>query len=71
MSISASARERLETIEIFLGEADADFAIDRLLAELRTTVIPDLRCLPRNGPASSRASVSVRRSAGPTGKPER
>ncbi|ODU99192.1 MAG: hypothetical protein ABT20_17290 [Rubrivivax sp. SCN 70-15] len=49
MSISANFRERLETIEVFLGEADADFAIDRLLAELRTTVIPNLRRLPRIG----------------------
>lgn len=41
--------ERLESIEAFLTEADAGFAFDDLLAELRATVIPNLRRFPRLG----------------------
>jgi hypothetical protein len=41
--------ERLESIEAFLVEADAGFAFDDLLAEIRATVIPNLRRFPRIG----------------------
>ena len=36
-------------VEAFLVEADARFAFDDLLAELRATVIPNLRRFPRMG----------------------
>lgn len=49
VELTASFLARLETIESFLTEADAAFAFDRLLAELRTTVIPNLRRFPRMG----------------------
>jgi plasmid stabilization system protein ParE len=49
VELTASFLERLEAIEAFLGEADAAFAFDTLLAELRTTVIPNLRRFPRIG----------------------
>jgi plasmid stabilization system protein ParE len=49
VELTASFLERLEAIEAFLAEADAAFAFDRLLAELRTTVIPNLRRFPRIG----------------------
>jgi plasmid stabilization system protein ParE len=49
LELTASFQERLEAIEAFLGEADAAFAFDRLLAELRATVIPNLRRFPRMG----------------------
>ena len=49
VELTASSLERLEAIEAFLGEADAAFAFDRLLAELRATVIPNLRRFPRMG----------------------
>jgi len=45
----ASFLERLDAIEAFLLEADAGFAFDDLLAELRATVIPNLRRFPRIG----------------------
>lgn len=41
--------ERLQSIEVFLTEANAAFAYDDLLAELRDTVIPNLRRFPRIG----------------------
>ncbi len=40
---------RLESIEVFLMEADAAFAYDRLLGEILDTVIPNLRRFPRIG----------------------
>lgn len=46
VELTASFLERLEVIESFLTEADA---YDRLLAELRATVIPNLRRFPRIG----------------------
>jgi len=49
VELTASFRGRLEAIEAFLAEADATFAFDRLLTELRTTVIPNLRRFPRIG----------------------
>lgn len=47
--LTASFLQRLDAIEAFLLEADAGFAFDDLLAELRATVIPDLRRFPRIG----------------------
>ncbi len=49
VELTASFLERLAAIEAFLGEADAAFAYDRLLDELRTTVVPNLRRFPRIG----------------------
>ncbi len=49
VGLTASFLERLDAIEAFLLQADAGFAFDVLLAELRTTVIPNLRRFPRIG----------------------
>lgn len=49
VELTASFVERLAAIEVFLGEADAAFAFDKLLAELRSAVIPNLRRFPRLG----------------------
>lgn len=49
VELTASFLERLDAIEAFLLEADAGFAFDALLAELRATVIPNLRRFPRIG----------------------
>ncbi|MDO9604357.1 type II toxin-antitoxin system RelE/ParE family toxin [Hydrogenophaga sp.] len=49
VELTASFLERLDAIEAFLIEADAGFAYDGLLAELRATVIPNLRRFPRIG----------------------
>jgi hypothetical protein len=49
VELTASFLERLATIEAFLSEADAAFAYDRLLDELRATVVPNLRRFPRIG----------------------
>ena len=49
VELTASFVERLEAIEAFLTPADAAFAYDQLLAELRATVIPNLRGFPRIG----------------------
>jgi len=49
VELTASFMERLDAIEAFLLEADAGFAFDALLAELRATVIPNLRRFPRIG----------------------
>ena len=49
VELTASFLERLDAIEAFLAEADAGFAFDGLLAELRATVIPNLRRFPRMG----------------------
>ncbi|MFC5609508.1 type II toxin-antitoxin system RelE/ParE family toxin [Variovorax soli] len=51
VELTASFIERLESIETFLAEADAPFAYDALLDELRATVIPNLRHFPRIGRA--------------------
>lgn len=40
---------RLESIQDFLTGADAGFAFDALLAELRATVLPNLARFPRIG----------------------
>ena len=49
VDLTPSFLERLAAIESFLTEADAAFAYDSLLDELRTTVIPNLQRFPRIG----------------------
>ncbi|MDQ1315666.1 MAG: hypothetical protein QG662_1775 [Pseudomonadota bacterium] len=49
VELTAGFLECLDDIEAFLLEADAGFAFDDLLAELRTAVIPSLRRFPRIG----------------------
>ena len=49
VELTASFLARLDAIEAFLTEADAAFAFDDLLAELRATVIPNLGRFPRMG----------------------
>ena len=49
VELAANFLERLETLEAFLVEADAGVAFDRLLAELRTMVVPNLARFPRIG----------------------
>ena len=49
VELTAGFLERLDAIEVFLVEADAGFAFDTLLVELRATVIPNLRRFPRIG----------------------
>jgi plasmid stabilization system protein ParE len=46
---TASFVERLDSIEQFLGEAGAGFAFDKLVKELRVTVLPNLSRFPRMG----------------------
>ena len=75
VELTASFRERLDAIEAFLMEADAGFAFDDLLAELRATVIPNLRRFPRigrrylaNPPQSAEALAQL--AALPAGAPD-
>ena len=49
VELTASFLKRLNSIEAFLAEADAAFAYDDLLAELRATVFPNLARFPRIG----------------------
>jgi plasmid stabilization system protein ParE len=49
VELTASFLARLDAIEVFLTAADAAFAYDTLLAELRGTIIPNLRRFPRIG----------------------
>lgn len=49
VELTASFLERLDAIEAFLTEADAAFAFDDLLAELRATVFPNLARFSRIG----------------------
>ncbi len=49
VELTASFLERLAAIEAFLTEADAASTYERLLDELRATVIPNLRRFPRIG----------------------
>lgn len=49
VELTASFLERLNAIDAFLVEADAGLAFDDLLAEIRATVIPNLRRFPRMG----------------------
>ena len=75
VELTASFLERLDAVEAFLVEADAGFAIDDLLAELRATVIPNLRRFPRigrrylaNPPQSAEALAQL--AALPAGAPD-
>lgn len=75
VELTASFLQRLDAIEAFLVEADAGFAFDALLAELRTTVIPNLRRFPRigrrylaNPPQSAEALAQL--ASLPAGAPE-
>lgn len=75
VELSASFLERLDAIEAFLVKADAGFAFDALLAELRATVIPNLQRFPRIGrryldhpPQSAEALAQL--AALPAGAPE-
>lgn len=75
VELTASFLERLDEIEAFLVEADAGFAFDDLLAEIRATVIPNLRRFPRigrrylaNPPQSAEALAQL--AALPTGAPD-
>ena len=47
VDLTAGFLERLGAIEAFLTEAEAAFAFDDLLAELRATAIPNLARFPR------------------------
>ena len=49
VELTASFLERLDSIEAFLTEAEAAFAFDDLLSELRAAVIPNLARFPRIG----------------------
>ena len=49
VELTASFLERLGAIEAYLSEAEAAFAFDDLLAELRATVISNLARFPRIG----------------------
>ena len=49
VELTASFLACLDAIEAFWVEADAGLAFDQLLAELRATVIPNLRRFPRIG----------------------
>lgn len=49
VKLTDSFLERLDSIEAFLTEAEAHFAYDDLLVELRAAVIPNLRRFPRLG----------------------
>lgn len=49
VELTASFLARLDAIEAFLVDADAGFAFDDLLTELRATVIPNLGRFPRIG----------------------
>jgi len=75
VELTASFLERLDAIEAFLVQADAGFAFDDLLAEIRETVIPNLRRFPRigrrylaNPPQSAEALAQL--AALPVGAPD-
>ena len=75
VELTASFLERLDAIEAFLLDADAGFAFDDLLAELRATVVPNLRRFPRigrrylaNPPQSAEALAQL--AALPAGAPD-
>lgn len=75
VELTASFLERLDAIEAFLVEADAEFAFNDLLAEIRATVIPNLRRFPRigrrylaNPPQSAEALAQL--AALPAGAPD-
>ena len=75
VELTASFLERLDAIEAFLVEAGAGLAFDDLLAELRATVIPNVRRFPRMGrrylanpPQSAEALAQL--AALPSGAPD-
>ena len=75
VELTASFLQRLDAIEAFLLEAEAGFAFDDLLAEIRATVIPNLRRFPRigrrylaNPPQSAEALAQL--AALPAGAPD-
>ncbi|QNH10750.1 type II toxin-antitoxin system RelE/ParE family toxin [Xanthomonas sp. GW] len=75
VELTASFLACLDAIEAFLLEADAGAAFDDLLAELRATVIPNLRRFPRigrryldNPPQSAEALAQL--AALPVGAPD-
>jgi hypothetical protein len=49
VELTASFLERLNDIEAFLVQADAGFAFDDLLVEIRAIVIPNPKRFPRMG----------------------
>lgn len=49
VELTASFLDRLDAIEAFLNEAGAAQAFDELLADLRSTVVPNLARFPRLG----------------------
>ena len=49
VELTGSFLERLESIKVFLAEADAAYAFDALVHDLRSTVIPNLARFPRIG----------------------
>ncbi|MFT3819698.1 MAG: type II toxin-antitoxin system RelE/ParE family toxin [Rubrivivax sp.] len=49
VELTARFGERLDAIEAFLAGADAGFAFDQLLDELRSTVVPNLARFPHIG----------------------
>ncbi|MCW0423624.1 hypothetical protein [Xanthomonas sacchari] len=49
VELTESFLASLDAIEVFLLDADAAAAFDDLLAELRTTVVPNLQRFPRIG----------------------
>lgn len=75
VELTASFDARLDDIETSLEEADAGFAFDRLLQELRDTVIPNLRRFPRIGrpyldQAPQSAEALAQLAALPAGAPD-
>jgi len=75
VELTASFLARLDAIEPVLVDADAGFAFDDLLAEIRATAIPNLRRFPRigrhylaNPPRSAEALAQL--AALPVGAPE-
>lgn len=66
VELTASFLERLNSIEVFLTEADAAFAFDDRLTELSATVIPNLarfpyigHCYLENPPQSAEALTQL------------
>lgn len=58
--LTANFEANLDQLEAFLSEADAASAYDALLAEIETTVIPNLENFPRMGrPFFDRGAGSV------------
>ena len=49
VELTASFLERLDAVDAFLLEAGAGLAFETLLAELRASVVPNLRRYPRIG----------------------